>query len=59
MIEKSMAIDMGNGSRAAVNSKGQFSLTLKGRRTLMTETEARRLWSNLGTLFRESAKWNG
>lgn len=59
MIEKSVAIDMGENTRAALNSKGQFALTLKGRRTLMTEAEARRLWSNLGTLFRESAKWNG
>lgn len=59
MIEKSMAIDVGDGKRAAVNSKGQFVLTLNGQRTWMTEAEARRLWSNLGTLFRESAKWNG
>lgn len=59
MIERTMAIDLGKGRRAAINSKGQFALTVGGRKTVMTEAEARRLWSNLGTLLREAAKWNG
>ncbi|SMY01222.1 hypothetical protein BSP239C_03199 [Brevibacterium sp. 239c] len=59
MIEKMMVADLGAGDHATVNSRGEFCLTLNGRTNFMSEREARRLWSNLGTLLRESAKWNG
>lgn len=59
MIEKIVGAHLGNGDKAMLNDRGEFALTLKGRTVMMTEVEARRLWSNLGTMFRESAKWRG
>lgn len=59
MIEKIVGANLGNGDRLMLNDRGDFMMTVRGITVAMTETEARRLWSNLGTMFRESAKWNG
>lgn len=59
MIERIVAADLGGGDNAALTDKGVFALVMHGQQLVMTEAEARRLWSNLGTMFRESAKWNG
>lgn len=59
MIERHISAHFGGNNSAVLSDKGLVMLTLDGHETFMTEAEARRLWSNLGTLFRESAKWNG
>lgn len=59
MIERIVAADLGGGDNAILSDSGAFSLMMHGQQLVMTEAEARRLWSNLGTMFRESAKWNG
>lgn len=59
MIKRHISVDFGGGDGAVLSQDGIVLLTLNGREMYMPEAEVRRLWSNLGTLFRESAKWNG
>lgn len=59
MIERHISAHFGGENHAVLSEKNGVLLKLNGHDLFMTEAEARRLWSNLGTLFRESAKWNG
>lgn len=59
MIEKNVVAHIAHGWGAEVNDAGDCSLTVGGMTTFMSEQELRRLWANIGTLLRESAKWHG